>query len=145
MPAAAKPKAKPPARGASKKGAARKRAAPAASLAGALAEAAWAEADLALAEALAYLDEAQGAGDQAAYADVLELVAQSLSRAARKRGLARLGKLGAREAYDANLHDLNGAGSRPPKTVRVEARGVARGGDVLVKTRVGRLGAPKRP
>ncbi|HYD88956.1 MAG TPA: hypothetical protein VEA80_15885 [Vitreimonas sp.] len=139
MPAAAKPRPKTPARGPSKKGAARKRAAPAVSLAGALAEAAWSEADAALAQALADLDEAQGAQDDTAREDALDRLAQSLARAARKRGLTRLGQLGAREAYDPKRHELTDAGARAPKTVRVEARGVARGGEVLAKTRAGRL------
>jgi hypothetical protein len=133
MPAAKKTKTKRTKRAAPKQGAARKRAAP---LASALAEAAWMEADLALAEALADLDELVTA-DSAQRVDALAVLAQSLSRAARKRGLTRIGALDAREPYDASVHDLRQLVAKKPKTVRIQARGVARGGQVLVKPRVG--------
>jgi hypothetical protein len=123
-------------KGPPKKSAARKRAAQGVSLASALAEAAWSEADAALAQALADLDEAQGAEDEAARGDALLRLAQSLSRAARKRGLTRIGELDAQEAYDATRHALNAAVAKPPKKVRIQARGVARGGEVLEKPRV---------
>jgi len=139
MPAAGKSRAKTPEKGRRKKGAARKRAAPAVSLAGALAEAAWAEADAALAEALADLDEAQTASDEAARDDAMAMLAQSLSRAARKRGLSRQGELGARAPYDPARQVLDDAGGRAPKTVRIAARGVSRGAEVLCPIRVRRL------
>lgn len=144
MPAAAKPRAKTPARGQVKKGAARKRAAPAVSLSGALAEAAWAEADLALAEALTALDQAESASDEEARDDAMALLSQALSRAARKRGLSRIGQVGARESYDAKRHDLDDVSGRAPKTVRISARGVSRAGETLVKPRVKRLRRSKR-
>lgn len=139
MPAAAKPSAKRPAKGTKKKkGAVRKRAAPAVSLSTALAEAAWAEADAALAQALADFEEALSAADEYAREQAMTMVGQSLSRAARKRGLTRIGELGARVIYDPSKHDLTEAGKRPPKTVLVAARGVARGGEVLARPRVAR-------
>jgi hypothetical protein len=116
--------------------AARKHAAPSVSLSGALAEAAWAEADLALAEALADLDEAETAADETARADALAMLSQSLARAARKRGLSRIGALGELAAFDPGEHDLATGGTKTPKKVRIAARGVARGGDVLVRARV---------
>lgn len=139
MPAAGKSRPKTPAKGTRKQGAARKRAAPAASLVGALAEAAWAEADAALAEALADLDEVQTAPDDEARADAVAMLAQSLSRAARKRGLSRQGELGARAPYDPARQVLDDASGRAPKTVRVAARGVSRGAEVLCPIRVRRL------
>jgi len=143
MPAAAKARSKAPAKGRAKKGAARKRAAPAVSLLSALAEAAWADADTALAQSLADLDEAQNAASVAARADALTMLAQSLGRAARVRGLTRIGLLGARITFDPKRHDLSDTGARKPKTVRVEARGVARGDKILVKPRVGRVRKPR--
>ncbi len=128
-------KAKRP-KGPPKKSAARKRAAQGVSLIGALAEAAWSEADAALAQALADLDEVQGADDVEAREDALVRLAQSLARAARKRGLTRIGELNAREPYDAARHALNAPVAKTPKSVRIQARGVARGGDVLEKPRV---------
>jgi hypothetical protein len=113
-------------------------------MAGALAEAAWAEADAALAQALADLDEMTSATSEAAREDMLAMLAQSLSRAARKRGLTRVGTVGDRESYDPKRHDLVDSGAKMPKTVRIRARGVARGADVLVKPRAGPLGRRKR-
>jgi hypothetical protein len=121
-----------------KKGAARKRAAPKASLVAALAEAAWADTDLSLAQALADLDEAliaEGAERDAA----LDMLSQSLARAARRRGMTRIGELGVREAYDPRRHDLAAPVAKKSKTVRIHARGVARGQEILVKPRVGPL------
>ncbi|QGZ94067.1 hypothetical protein [Terricaulis silvestris] len=140
MPAAKKSKTKRIKRAAPKQDAARKRAT---AMATALAEAAWAEADVALAEALADLDELISA-DSAQRADALAVLAQSLSRAARKRGLTRIGALDAREPYDAAVHDLRQIVAKKPKTVRIQARGVARGGQVLVKPRVGAIRAKAR-
>jgi hypothetical protein len=141
--AATKSKGRRPKGGASSSGA--DKPPPQASLAGALAEAAWAEADLALARALVELDEAQAAVTEAAGVEALALLGQSLSRAARKRGLTRIGALGAVEAYDRRRHDLNAPVARAPKTVRIEARGVGRGDEVLAKPRVGPVRGKKRP
>lgn len=128
-------KAKP---GRPKKSAAPKRAAPRTSLSDALGQAAWVEADLALAEALALCDEVvSGAMNDEHNAALLDLLSQSLARAARKRGLTRLGVLGAKEALDRKRHDFTNPPKRTPKTVRIVARGVARAGETLVKTRVG--------
>ncbi|MBN8605876.1 MAG: hypothetical protein J0L81_03085 [Caulobacterales bacterium] len=127
-------KAKP---GRPKKSAAPKRAAPRASLADALGQAAWAEADSALAEALALCDEAISGATDVDQAALLDLLSQSLARAARKRGFTRLGALGAKEAFDRKRHDFTNPPKRTPKTVRIVARGVARAGETLVKTRVG--------
>ena len=111
-----------------------------ASLAGALAVAAWADADEALAQALADLDELENASDQATRDDMLATLSQSLTRAARRRGLSRVGVVGEREAYDPERHELLVAGAKTPKIVCIRARGVARGGDVLVKPRAGPSG-----
>ncbi|MEZ5971638.1 MAG: hypothetical protein R3C31_07545 [Hyphomonadaceae bacterium] len=128
----------------SKKSAARQRAAQGISLTDALAEAAWAEADAALAQALADFDETQTAEGARARKDALERLGQALSRAARKRGLARLGSLEDELTYDPDAHDLNEAVAKTPKTVRIQARGVTRGGEVLTKPRVGRVSRKKR-
>src|SRR5688572_16367617 len=93
-----------------------------ASLASALAEAAWAEADAAMAQALVELDEAEAAVTEEAGVEALALLAQSLARAARKRGLTRIGARGAIEPYDPRRHELNAPVARPPKAVRIEAR-----------------------
>lgn len=113
-------------------------------LSSALAQAAWAEADAALATALADLDEATGARG-AAREEAMAMLAQSLARAARKRGLARIGALGAAETFHPERHELTRAVAKPPKIVRIEARGVARGDDVLVKPRAGPVRRKKRP
>lgn len=110
------------------------KAAPA--LADGLAETAWRQADAALAEALADLDEVAAAANDAARADALAMLAQSLSRAARKRGLDRIGELGAREAFNKQRHDLIAASAKAPQGVLIRARGVARGGEVLLRARV---------
>lgn len=119
-----------------KKGAARKRAARDVSLSGALAEAAWTEADAALAQALADLDEVQTSSSKAEREDALLRLAQSLARAARKRGFSRFGELDSQEAYDPLKHALNAAVAKSPKMVRIQARGVARGVEVLEQPRV---------
>jgi hypothetical protein len=141
--AAAKSKTRRPKGRASRSGG--KRVGPDASLARALAAAAWEEADAALAQALVDLDEAEGAASDAARAVALALLAQSLSRAARKRGLTRVGALGASEPFDPQRHELTTPVAKAPKTVRIEARGVARGGEVLAKPRVGPMRGKKRP
>jgi hypothetical protein len=122
--------------GPAKTGSARRHA-PGAPLAGALAEAAWAEADEALAQALADLDELESASDQATRDDVLAALSQSLMRAARRRGLTRVGVVGEREAYDPERHELLVTGAKRPKIVCIRARGVARGAELLVKPRAG--------
>jgi len=118
-----------------KKSAARKRAAP--SLAGALAEAAWADADRALAEALVESDQAETASDAATREAAVALMIQALSRAGRKRGLQRIGLLGDKAPYDPAKHQLIAAVVKKPRTVRIAARGVARGSDILERPRVG--------
>lgn len=144
--AAAKAKTSRARRASGSKAGAGKGAPPETSLADALGEAAWAEADAALAQALVDLDEAAAAVSEAAGAEALALVAQSLSRAARKRGLTRVGALGAVEPYDPQRHDLNSPVAPPAKTVRIVARGVARGDQLLAKPRVGPVrGKKKRP
>lgn len=140
----AKPKTKRARKGAAKKGAVRKRAAPDVSMSAALAEAAWAEADQALAEAMADCEEAQNAANDAARETALAQLAQSLARVARKRGMARVGVLGGKEAYDKTRHELIAAVAKAPKTVRIEARGVVRGPEVLAKLRVRPVGRKKR-
>jgi hypothetical protein len=116
--------------------AARKRAAQGVSLVGALAEATWTEADAALAQALVEFDEAEGATSKADREDAMARLAQSLTRAARKRGLTRIGELGETEDYDAARHELNAPVAKTPKSVRIQARGVARGDEILEKPRV---------
>jgi hypothetical protein len=133
--AAAKSTSRRP-KGPPKKSAARKRAALGVSLTAALAEAAWSEADAALAQALAEFDEAKTAEGKGAREDALARLGLSLARAGRKRGLARIGELEAREPYDPDRHDLNAPVAKAPKTVCIQARGVARGGDVLERPRV---------
>lgn len=123
----AKPRVPKPSAGSSK------RPIPKRSLANALAEAAWSGADIALAEALVELDAALSARRASERQVALALLAQSLSRVGRKRGLTRIGEVGKREPYDPNRHNLDGAGTA--KTIRIAARGVARGGEVLVKPR----------
>jgi hypothetical protein len=137
-------KSKSPKSGTAKKGAARKRAAQRVSITDALAEAAWSEADAALAQALADFDEAETADGKRARKDALGRLGQSLARAARKRGLSRTGDLEERVDFDANEHDLNAAVAKTPKTVRIQARGVTRGGEVLAKPRVAPVERKKR-
>lgn len=99
----------------------------------ALAFAAWAEADAALAEALVECARAIEAPTQAARADSLELLSLALSRAARRRGLSRIGRAGALEDFDPKRHDLASAPKRAPKRVRIVSEGIVRGRDVLIK------------
>ncbi|MBK6702712.1 MAG: hypothetical protein KA153_02345 [Hyphomonadaceae bacterium] len=128
----------------SKKSAARKRAAQGVSLTDALAEAAWSEADAALAQALADFDEADTADGKAARKDAMARLGQALSRAGRKRGLARVGELDEEVDFDAEAYDLNAAVAKTPKTVRIQARGVTRGGEMLAKPRVAPVDRNKR-
>jgi hypothetical protein len=137
MPAASRSRQKRPA-----KGAVRKRAAPV--LADALAAAAWSEADTALAEALAEFDALAGARSEKAKAEAVALLAQALTRAARRRGLTRFGGVGGTEPFDAARHQLAAAIKRPPKRVRVKVQGVARGNEIIVKARVGAVRAKSK-
>lgn len=102
----------------------------------ALAQAAWLEADGALAEALVECDRALGADNEDARAVALELLSIALKRAARRRGLGRVGKRGASEDFDKAKHELTAAANRAPKRVRVLVEGVSRGREVLIKARV---------
>ena len=122
-----------------KKGVARKGAAPSV-LVDALAEAAWTEADEALAEALVELRALEAARARGARDEAFVMLDQALRRAARKRGLSLFGAVGGRETYDPRRHE----GVRSAKQVRIEAPGVARGGQVLIKARVS-LGRARRP
>lgn len=144
MPAAKKKTAKRPKKTSKRKGAARKRAAPVFSLNAALAEAAWAEADTALALALADMDELLDASDPESREAAMAMLAQSLGGAARKRGLMRVGELGAKEVFDPKRHSFVGSVAKPPKTIRITARGVTRGGEMLVAPRVGPVRRKKK-
>jgi hypothetical protein len=126
MPLAKRPRPKRPSKRAST------RAAP---LVDALALAAWAQADAALAEALLECDRAVHAKSEADRAVALGLVSQALGRAARRRGLSRLGKSGALEDFDPARHELTAPAKRAPKRVRIVEEGVTRGGEVVVKAR----------
>jgi len=102
----------------------------------ALAQAAWAEADVALAEALVECDIALSTKSDTVRREALGLLQQALGRAARRRGLARLGRPRALEDYDPALHELAVSAKRAPRRVRIAQAGVTRGSDVLVKARV---------
>jgi|CXWL01.1.fsa_nt_gi hypothetical protein len=105
-----------------------KRAAPKSDFVDALAEAAWSQADCALAQALALFDELEPKRKDAVAA---ALLGQALALAARRRGLARFGTVGTLETFDPERHQL----TKPSASgrVRICVRGVARGGEVLVK------------
>lgn len=126
------PAKRPPSKRVSKR-AQPKRAAP---LVDALAQAAWLEADAALAEAMAECGRALEAKSQTERGEALEMLALALGRAARRRGLLRIGKRGALEDFDSVRHDLEASSRRPPKRVRILVEGVARGREVLIKARV---------
>lgn len=126
------PAKRPPSKHASGR-AATKRAAP---LVHTLAEAAWTEADSALAEALVECGRAGEANSKKERAEALALLSLALGRAARRRGLTRVGKQGTLDDYDPKRHDLMSPAKRPPKRVRILVEGVARGRDVLIKARV---------
>jgi hypothetical protein len=110
----------------------------------ALAEAAWTEADGALAEALVECDRATAAGNDEARVEALSLLRLALARAARRRGLSRIGKVGAVDDYDAGRHELAVSGRRAPKRVRILDEGVARGREVLIKARVAAARAKRK-
>ena len=127
MPPAKRPPPKRPAKRAAK------RAAPPVD---ALAEAAWTEADGALAEALVECDRASAAENDETRDEALDLLRLALARAARRRGLSRIGKAGAVDDFDTSRHELAARAKRPPKRVRIVDEGVARGREVLIKARV---------
>jgi hypothetical protein len=129
MPAKKKAAKAPKKKGVRKRSVAPKRAAQ--PLAQALAEAAWTDADRALADALVECDAAETAAKPAERAAALAMLGQALARAARKRGLSRIGILGGREPFDRDGHEIVGAVAKKPRTVRIQARGVARGNDIL--------------
>jgi hypothetical protein len=106
------------------------------SLVDALGEAAWSDADRALGEAIVEAQILAAAKTAEASEVALAFLEQALARAARKRGLTRVGEKGAREAYSAKRHELTRPLARAPKQVRIVASGIARGGDILVKARV---------
>ncbi len=99
-----------------------------------LAQASWAEADRALAQAWA--DFAEFAASARRGPDMVALIDQSLSRAARQRGLARLGEIGETAPFDPQAHELIAPSKRPPASVHIVAPGVSRGEKVLLKARV---------
>lgn len=107
-----------------------------AGLANTLAEASWTQADRALAQAIADFSELDTAQTPARRKALMALIAQSLQRAARRRGLERIGVEGEVAAFDTEKHEFVGKGPRAPKEVRIVVPGVARGGSVLVKARV---------
>lgn len=135
MPPAKRPPPKRPVKRANK------RAAP---LVDTLAEAAWLEADGALAEALVECDRANAAESEDARDEALSLLQLALARAARRRGLSRIGKAGGLDAFDAARHELSGSTKRAPKRVRIVHEGVARGRDVLIKARVAAARAKRK-
>lgn len=106
-------------------------------LTAALAEAAWVDADAGLADAIALCDEFALQTRASGRRQILELLTQSLARAARRRGLTRFGVIDAVEAFDPTRHELSDSFARRPKRVRIIFRGVSRGASVLVKARVG--------
>lgn len=112
-------------------------------LANALGEAAWAEADAALAAAIADLDDLEAAiAGNAPAGDAHFMVAQSLNRVARKRGMTRLGEVGATVVFDPAQHERAAPGVA--KRVRILRPGVMRAGAVLIKARVGSPRAAKK-
>lgn len=126
----------PPAKGPSPKRPAKRSAKPrSASMVDVMAQAAWLEADAALAEAIVECGRAVTAEDEDERDAAVTLTSQALTRAARRRGLTRLGKSGALEAFDPAKHELGLSVKRAPKRVRIIEEGVARGGEVLVKAR----------
>lgn len=99
-----------------------------------LAQASWAEADRALAQAWA--DFAEFTASARRGPNMVALVDQSLSRAARQRGLMRIGAAGETAPYDPLVHELIDPRKRTPPLVEVIAPGVSRADKVLLKARV---------
>jgi hypothetical protein len=110
----------------------------------ALAEAAWTEADAALAEALIECDRAIAAKTGDARGEALSFLQLALSRAARRRGFSRIGKVDGLVDFDAGRHELSARSRRTPKRVRIVDEGVARGGEVLIKARVTAVRAKRK-
>jgi hypothetical protein len=100
-----------------------------------LAAAAWTQADAALAEALVECDRAVQADSDETREEALSMVSLALARAARRRGLARLGTAGAIEDFDPAKHELPAPLKRAPPRVRIVEAGVLRGAEVLVRAR----------
>lgn len=100
-----------------------------------LAAAAWTQADAALAEALVECDRAVQADSEQTRQEALGLASLALARAARRRGLARLGEPGRIEDFDPAKHDLPSGLKRAPARVRVVEAGVVRGAEVLIRAR----------
>lgn len=97
----------------------------------ALGAASWADADLALAAAITSFEAACLAKVGAEREQWLALLGQALTRAARKRGLTRLGVAGEEVRYDAAHHELIRPVARAPSRVRVLCPGVGRGEEQL--------------
>jgi hypothetical protein len=106
----------------------------------ALAEAGWAEAYRALAAAVVEFGQLQralseceisGAAKTRARA-ALSLTAQALARASRRRGLVRVGELGASVPFARTQHALERPQTETPERVEIIAEGVMRGEEVLV-------------
>ena len=106
-------------------------------LVNALASASWAEADGALAEALIEFAELKRALNEEP--DALGMASQALGRAARRRGLALFGDVGAIVAFDPAVHEFKGS-SVAAARVCIVREGVMRGRDVLI----GAVVAPAR-
>lgn len=102
----------------------------------ALASAAWADADKSLAEALADFDELELTRNPKRRRELLSMLGQALARTARKRGLTRVGAVGADEPFNPTRHEMVVASGGAPDTVEIVARGVARGDELLAKARV---------
>ena len=96
----------------------------------ALAGASWAEADGALAEALMEFSELKRALNDEP--DALGMASQALGRAARRRGLALFGDVGATVAFDPAVHEFKGS-SVAAARVRIIREGVMRGRDVRIR------------
>ncbi|MBI3438147.1 MAG: hypothetical protein HY054_05755 [Proteobacteria bacterium] len=120
---------------------------PNAKIANALAESSWAEADEALAEALvefAALKRALGDEPGRRASDALDMLAQALSRAKRRRGLSLFGEIGEESPFDEHMHELSGAPGA--ERVRIVREGAMRGREVLIRAVVApaRRAAKKR-
>jgi hypothetical protein len=114
--------------------------APDARLASALADASWAEADEALAEALVEFTELRRvlSGERGKKtSEALDMTAQALARAARRRGLSVFGEVGSDIAFDARLHELSG--SAAAARVRIVREGVMRGREVVIRAVAARV------
>ena len=114
--------------------------APAPALTDALAEAGWVEADQALAAAIVEFGQLQRALSECEIAGAakmraraaLSLTAQALARASRRRGLVRVGELGAIVPFARTQHALARPQTETPERVEIVSEGVMRGDEVLV-------------